>query len=67
VVPGSPDEGEDQGAGKPAFEESVAVARVTALRARFADRDVGAVQHRVAKRLQPIEGGFLYDRLGEGT
>ena len=26
-----------------------------------------AVPRRVAKRLQPIEGGFLYDRLSEGT
>ena len=41
------------------FQHHIPVVRVAALGSRFAGRDVRAVQHRVAERLEPGEGCFL--------
>ena len=48
-----------------AFQHHVAVVRIAALGAGFTGRDLGAVQDRVAERLQPGEGGVFDDGFGE--
>ena len=55
----------DERLAQPAFQHHVAVVRVAALRAGLARGDVRAVQHRVAERLEPGEGGVFDDGFGE--
>ncbi len=52
---------------QPPLQHDVAVVRVAALRAGLAGGDVRAVQHRVAQRFQPGEGGVFDDGFGEGA
>ena len=50
---------------QPPLQQDVAVVRVAALRAGLARGDVRAVQHRVAQRFEPGEGGVFDDGFGE--
>jgi hypothetical protein len=51
---------------QPPLQHDVAIVRVAALGSRFAGGDVGAVEHRVAQRFEPGEGGGFDDGFGEG-
>jgi hypothetical protein len=50
---------------QPPLQQNVAAARIAALGAGFARGDVRSVQHRVAERMEPGEGGVLDDGFGE--
>ena len=48
-----------------AVKNNVAVVRIAALRAGLARRNFRSMQHCIAERLQPAEGGFFDDGFGE--
>ena len=52
---------------QPPLQQDVAVVRVAALRAGLARGDVRAVQHRVAQRFEPGEGGVFDDGFRESS
>ena len=51
---------------QPPFQNHIALVGVGALGPRHPDSQIGAVQHRVAQRCEPGEGGVFDDGFGEG-